>query len=106
MTSISLFQVIKQSVMTTVYGVTFYGAQLQIARQLRDFEEFPPDLIQAASAYLARLTLDSIGKIFTSSVKIQDWLVDSARAISGKLYKPVAWKTPLGLPVVQPYVKE
>ena len=28
-------KVIKQTVMTTVYGVTKYGAKLQIAKQLR-----------------------------------------------------------------------
>ena len=33
-------KVIKQTVMTTVYGVTRYGAKLQIARQLEDLEDF------------------------------------------------------------------
>jgi DNA-directed RNA polymerase len=31
-------KVIKQTVMTTVYGVTKYGAKLQIARQLNGWQ--------------------------------------------------------------------
>ena len=31
-------KVVKQTVMTTVYGVTKYGASKQIARQLKDIE--------------------------------------------------------------------
>ena len=31
-------KVVKQTVMTTVYGVTKYGATKQIARQLKDIE--------------------------------------------------------------------
>lgn len=30
-------KVVKQTVMTTVYGVTRYGARLQIAKQLRGY---------------------------------------------------------------------
>lgn len=45
-------KVIKQTVMTTVYGVTRYGAKLQIAKQLKDIDEFPKDHIWTAAAYL------------------------------------------------------
>ena len=38
-------KVIKQTVMTTVYGVTGYGAKLQIAKQLKDIDEFPQDKV-------------------------------------------------------------
>lgn len=67
-------KVIKQSVMTTVYGVTLYGAMSQIRRQLRDLPEFPSDQwLGPASAYLAKLTLASISAIFTSSSASQAW---------------------------------
>lgn len=60
--------------MTTVYGVTLYGASEQIRKQLRDLDDFPGrDLIGPAAAYLARSTLTSIGRIFTSSTEIQTW---------------------------------
>lgn len=73
-------KVIKQSVMTTVYGVTLYGAMAQIKRQLRELPAFraragadADKQLGPASAYLARLTLTSIGKIFTSSAATQAW---------------------------------
>nr|CAH8822884.1 unnamed protein product [Trichobilharzia regenti] len=98
-------KVIKQSIMTTVYGVTPYGATEQIRKQLRDLHDFPKDSLLPASRYLARLTLSSIGKIFTSSVDIQDWLCEIAKYISGDLQCRVSWETPLGLPVIQPYMQ-
>lgn len=73
-------RVIKQSVMTTVYGVTLYGAMAQIRRQLRELPIFQTPAgadadrrLGPASAYLARLTLSSIGAIFSSSTATQAW---------------------------------
>ncbi|OON23578.1 DNA-directed RNA polymerase [Opisthorchis viverrini] len=98
-------KVIKQSVMTTVYGVTLYGASEQIRRQLRDLEDFPGrEWIGPAGTYLARLTLASIGAIFTSSTEIQAWFGQIAHHISRHLGSRVSWETPLGLPVTQPYM--
>lgn len=39
--------------MTTVYGVTRYGARLQITKQLKDIDDFPKDLVWQAAAYLS-----------------------------------------------------
>ncbi|CAH8475049.1 unnamed protein product [Schistosoma guineensis] len=98
-------KVIKQSIMTTVYGVTPYGATEQIRKQLRDLPDFPKESLLPASRYLARLTLNSIEKVFTSSVDIQNWLCKIAKYISGDLHHRVSWQTPLGLPVIQPYIQ-
>jgi len=38
--------------MTTVYGVTKFGARLQIAKQLKDIDDFPKQHVWAASLYL------------------------------------------------------
>ncbi|KAJ8965993.1 hypothetical protein NQ314_003790 [Rhamnusium bicolor] len=38
--------------MTTVYGVTRFGARLQIAKQLKDITEFPKESVWSASSYL------------------------------------------------------
>ena len=46
--------------MTTVYGVTKYGAKLQIARQLKDNEAFPFAHVEEASKYLAKMTFESL----------------------------------------------
>ena len=47
-------KVVKQTVMTTVYGVTYVGAREQIDRQLRDRGDVPAELCYRASAYLAK----------------------------------------------------
>ncbi|KAG4072661.1 hypothetical protein HA402_004750 [Bradysia odoriphaga] len=96
-------KVIKQTVMTTVYGVTRYGAKLQIAKQLKAIDSFPKESVYAASHYLTMKTFESLSKMFTSTKKIQDWLTESAREIASVRSQNVEWITPLGLPVVQPY---
>lgn len=99
-------KVIKQTVMTTVYGVTRYGARLQIARQLKDIECFPKEWIWPASTYLTSKTFESLREMFTSTREIQDWFTECARLISGICGQNVEWVTPLGLPVVQPYNRQ
>lgn len=99
-------KVIKQTVMTTVYGVTRYGARLQIARQLKDIDEFPKDWVWPASTYLTTKTFESLREMFTSTREIQDWFTDCARLISSVCGQNVEWVTPLGLPIVQPYNKQ
>lgn len=89
--------------MTTVYGVTRFGARLQIARQLKDIEDFPKDMVWSASAYLTSKTFESLRSMFTSTREIQDWFTECARLISAVNGQNVEWVTPLGLPVVQPY---
>ena len=58
-------KVIKQTVMTSVYGVTFIGARQQIQRQLKDKKiyETNGEIYQAAQ-YLARITIKCIGDLF------------------------------------------
>jgi len=96
-------KVIKQTVMTTVYGVTRYGARLQIVKQLKDVPDFPEDKVWQASGYLVQKTFQSIQTMFTSTKEIQDWFTEIARLISHVCGQPVGWVTPLGLPVIQPY---
>lgn len=64
-------KVIKQTVMTTVYNVTMYGAKLQILRQLQDNTNFPQGRAGEASMYLAKKTFASIRELFTSAKEIQ-----------------------------------
>jgi DNA-directed RNA polymerase len=56
--------------MTTVYGVTMYGAKLQIQRQL-GYKEFPREHILVGSAYLAEKTFQCLSNLFTSARQIQ-----------------------------------
>lgn len=98
-------KVIKQTVMTTVYGVTKFGGRLQIARQLSDLKEFNQDYTWHGSLYLVEKTFQSLRTMFTSAKEIQDWFTECARVISTRCNQYVQWVTPLGLPVLQPYFK-
>ncbi len=93
---------IKQTVMTSVYGVTFIGAREQIHRQLKDQNFLGDDECYKASIYVTSLTLKAISNLFTGAHHIKKWLIASAKLISDQNC-PVGWITPLGLPVVQPY---
>jgi DNA-directed RNA polymerase, mitochondrial len=95
---------IKQTVMTSVYGVTFIGAREQIYRQLMNQNFMGEDENYAASIYLAKLTLMAISILFTGAHGIKEWFRQCAGRVS-KTGNPVGWITPLGLPVVEPYRK-
>lgn len=43
--------------------------------------------------------------IVIERLNLQDWLTDCAKTISVESSKCVEWETPLGLPVIQPYMK-
>lgn len=99
-------KVVKQTVMTSVYGVTFIGARQQLLNRLN--EVFPEITAEDKAAnfrcanYLARTTLAALGDMFSGAREIMDWLGDVAY-IMATHGQPVSWITPLGLPVVQPY---
>ncbi|KAK8776990.1 hypothetical protein V5799_029663 [Amblyomma americanum] len=98
-------KVVKQTVMTVVYGVTRFGAHLQILKQLKDLDDFPPEHCWAAAHYLVQKTFLSLQEMFTATREIQDWFTICAKMIAHVCCQPVSWVTPLGLPVIQPYHK-
>jgi len=58
--------------MTSVYGVTRYGARAQIDNQLRhNVDNFPPELVFDARAYLAEKTFECLYVMFTTNKAIQ-----------------------------------
>ncbi|KAL3101882.1 hypothetical protein niasHS_003291 [Heterodera schachtii] len=73
-------KVIKQTIMTTVYGARTY---------------FAP--------YLTHCAFESLTQAFTNSMALMEWFKRCAHQTL-KLGRPMEWVTPLGLPVVQPYV--
>ncbi|KIM41950.1 hypothetical protein M413DRAFT_71072 [Hebeloma cylindrosporum] len=88
-------KVVKQTVMTTVYGVTFIGARDQIERQLRDRGDISEDMCWTASSYLAKKAsaififpvLATIGDTFKGAQAIQNWLNLCARLISKSIHQ-------------------
>lgn len=88
-------KVIKQTVMTSVYGVTLIGARDQIKKQLKEKKIFDPQTLFYVSMYLAKKTIDSIGALFSKANKIKEWLSKCALVISCS-GNTVKWITPLG----------
>ena len=70
-------KVVKQTVMTTVYGVTFIGAREQIEKQLKDRGDIPAELVWDASTYLAKKVrpyTEHTQSIFTHQLLKRYWL--------------------------------
>ncbi|KAL3586408.1 hypothetical protein D5086_013275 [Populus alba] len=98
-------KLVKQTVMTSVYGVTYVGAREQIKRRLEEKGHITDDrLLFSAACYAAKVTLTALGELFQAARDIMGWLGDCAKVIASE-DQPVRWTTPLGLPVVQPYYK-
>ncbi|KAI4357946.1 hypothetical protein L6164_001860 [Bauhinia variegata] len=96
-------KLVKQTVMTSVYGVTYIGARDQIKRRLKERGTIEDDSeLFAASCYAAKTTLTALEEMFEAARSIMNWLGDCAKVIASE-NQPVQWVTPLGLPVVQPY---
>lgn len=114
---------IKQSIMTSVYGVTLYGAMWQILGRLDDLptsiHDIPGNSTVRLGGYIARKVLASISEFFLGAQKIQEWLVENCDrcvlshdpespptdVLSGTSYKPMMWTSLSGFPVVQLYRK-
>jgi DNA-directed RNA polymerase len=101
--------VVKRTVMTSVYGVTYIGARQQIQEKLEeklaekgfDLDEIDREVF-AAAGYLATITMEVMGDLFQGARNTKSWLADCARLISQQGH-PVAWISPIGVPAVQPY---
>nr|XP_054768974.1 DNA-directed RNA polymerase, mitochondrial-like isoform X2 [Lytechinus pictus] len=92
--------VVKQTVMTVVYGVTSYGGRRQILKQLREEDDLTMDQKWFAAGYITLKVFQSLRKMFTKTREIQDWLTESTWLIS-KAGEMVEWVTPLDLPILQ-----
>lgn len=80
-------KVVKQTVMTNVYGVTFLGAVRQVKKQIDDLM---PDLLKdhvsaKAASYIAKHIFRGLGTLFTGAHEIQYWLGDCANRISSSI---------------------
>ena len=101
--------VVKRTVMTSVYGVTYIGARTQIQEKIRskleglgyDIDEINNEIFLACG-YLATITMQAVGDLFVGAKQTMDWLTTCARLITQHGY-PVAWISPIGVPAIQPY---
>ncbi|ODV82275.1 DNA/RNA polymerase [Suhomyces tanzawaensis NRRL Y-17324] len=87
-------KLIKQTVMTTVYGVTNYGGAAQIEQRIKELVEditIRSEGIQDTSIfvdnqrrlaiYLSGIVLDSVSELFAGAKLIQDWLLENCYRI-------------------------
>lgn len=111
-------KLIKQTVMTTVYGVTQYGATQQVQARLAEAGYHDINIRECAK-YVAQKILSSISELFEGAQRIQDWLLrncqrtiyafdsknvaDDLDVFGNKFYRPMMWTAISGLPVVQVY---
>jgi DNA-directed RNA polymerase len=83
-------KVVKQTVMTNVYGVTFAGAKVQVKNRLDELypKLFPADQPQMrfqAASYIARATFTALSAMFNGAHDIQYWLGECASRICESL---------------------
>ena len=96
-------KLVKQTVMTSVYGVTHIGARQQIQNRLKERDAVEDENLRYKMAnYAARRTLDALANLFVNARDVMAWLAECARVVCSQ-GRAVEWTTPLGLPVVQPY---
>lgn len=118
-------KVVKQPVMTSVYGVTQFGIVDQVLDKLKDDTDLNRVPRVYYGLYIARHIKRAIRELFVKAHEIQDWLDECAERICEsvrwdvygdesvvknkdflkKFVTGMTWTTPLGLPVVQPYRK-
>ncbi|KAL1952639.1 hypothetical protein VTO42DRAFT_4578 [Malbranchea cinnamomea] len=77
-------KVVKQTVMTNVYGVTFIGAVRQVRRQLQDYypELEKNNIISPCATYISQKIFAALGSMFSGAHAIQFWLGDCANRIT------------------------
>lgn len=82
-------KVVKQTVMTNVYGVTFVGARRQVRRQLAailpNFPNTPEIHLGLAASYIAKKIFATLATMFNGAREIQRWFGDCAGRICRSL---------------------
>jgi DNA-directed RNA polymerase len=89
---------VKQPVMTTVYGVTELGARRQVQTKLDT--DADADARYRASRHVAQRVLDAMATVCTSAAELMRWMRACASIIA-KQERIVTWRTPIGFPVRQ-----
>lgn len=99
---------VKQTVMTSVYGVTRYGATKQIYARLEEAREqgqlpmVKNDHLLYVATRLSAMTKEATEFRFQNAFNVMSWLSTAAGSILNYGF-PISWTSPLGLPVTQHY---
>ena len=74
-------KLVKQTVMTSVYGVTHVGARQQIQNRLKERGAIDDENARyQVATYAASRTLDALSNLFVNARDVMAWLAESARA--------------------------
>jgi DNA-directed RNA polymerase len=96
--------VVKQPVMTTVYGVTRIGARAQIHDKLRDNPKLSQRDRFMVAEYLSHKVLKGLGMVCEGAGEIMAWITLSIKEIlKAHPDESIRWVSRIGFPVVQPY---
>ncbi|CAL5404243.1 unnamed protein product [Camellia sinensis] len=75
-------KLVKQTVMTSVYAVTYICARDQIKRRLKERNAIADDTeLFGAACYAAKITLTALGEMFQAARSIMGWLGDCAKVV-------------------------
>lgn len=110
-------KLVKTTVMTSVYGVTPYGAKRQIQDAMKEMiqkgqlhlpepseeNEFK-DWKKSISTFFGQITYTSMSEVTCSAYLTMLWLRDCARKVAERGHR-VTWLTPLNLPCMQHYAR-
>ncbi|KAF2272963.1 DNA-directed RNA polymerase mitochondrial precursor [Westerdykella ornata] len=82
--------VVKRTVMTNVYGVTFVGAKQQVLEELKTmFPDFQGQIgmqdLGAPATYIAKKIFIALGRIFNGAQEIQCWLGECGDRITSSI---------------------
>lgn len=86
-------KIVKQPVMTNIYGVTLYGAKKQIEARLKEYALIPAgdeQMMRKAREYLTTKVFAALDELFVKARQIQDWLEYCATEICRAVPLPVA----------------
>ncbi|KAI9351297.1 hypothetical protein BDR26DRAFT_1003315 [Obelidium mucronatum] len=78
-------KLVKQTVMTNTYGVTFVGARAQVTSRIKEQPELYPftdEQIKLCSLKITHLIFDSLGELFGGARALQNWLNSTASMIA------------------------
>ena len=100
-------KMVKQPVMTNVYGVTYAGAKNQVRRQLdaalTDFPNTDTVNLDIASRYITSKIFKSLSTMFSGAHDIQFWLANCANRISDSLTpEQIDWMEERAKGIVEP----
>lgn len=81
-------KIVKQTVMTNTYGVTFIGAKQQVMNRLNEVKkehQWTDEQVGLCAPYITRKIFDSLGQFFSGARAIQLWLNKTAKMIASSV---------------------